>query len=143
MNLNLTITAMLLNTIIVAGKTQSLIGSWQLVRETTCQKEYAQLDTTASQNQTNDQQGMHAKRPQVIKFLDRQSGEENAKILNTRKNVNMRHFLYKTDGSRLYILDKKSRTIAETYNIDSFGADTLIVSNSTRACETKVFVRIK
>jgi predicted pyridoxine 5'-phosphate oxidase superfamily flavin-nucleotide-binding protein len=113
------------------------------MKESTCIEDQLPNDTSDSQDLLQDMKAMNDKTPQVIKFTDHQSGEENTKILNTRKNVNTRHFLYKIDGTSLYILDKKSRTIAETYNIDSLQGDTLILSNLARPCETKVFVRVK
>jgi hypothetical protein len=142
MKLNVIVTiALVLFTL--SGKGQSLIGSWQLVRESTCLEEHLPEDTSDTQALARDMKAMNDKTPQVIKFTDHQSGEESTKILNTRRNVNTRHFLYKTDSNSLYILDKRSRTIAETYNIDSLQGDTLILSNFARPCETKVFVRIK
>jgi hypothetical protein len=51
--------------------------------------------------------------------------------------------LYKYTGDALYILDKRSQTIIETFTIEQLSADSLIISNSARACETKVFVKIQ
>jgi hypothetical protein len=142
MKLNLIIT-ITLATLTISGRSQSIIGHWQLVKESTCLEEQLPNDTSDTEDLVRDMKAMNDKTPQIIKFTDHQSGEESTKILNTRKNVNTKHFLYKIDGNNLYILDKKSRTLAETYSIDSLQGDTLILSNSARPCETKVFVRIK
>jgi hypothetical protein len=42
----------------------------------------------------------------------------------------------------LLILDKKSQTISESYLVDKFTADSLIVSNASRPCDTKIFLKI-
>jgi hypothetical protein len=128
----------------LSGRAQSLIGNWQLVKQTTCLEDQLPQDTSAStQDLLADMKSRNDRTPQVIRFTDNLNGEEDTKILNTRKNVNTKHFMYKVDGNTLYILDKKSRTIAETYNIDSWEGDNLILSNASRPCETRVLVRVK
>jgi hypothetical protein len=79
----------------------------------------------------------------VVQFKDNRSGEESTQILFKRTDSGSKSFLYKFDGSTLYILDKRSQTISETYAVEKLEGDSLILSNSTRACDTKVFVRIK
>jgi hypothetical protein len=143
MKCNLIITIAAISFLTISGKTQSLIGSWQLVKQTTCIEEHLPQDTTSAQELVHDMKAMSDKTPYIVRFIDHQSGEESTKIFNTRKNTNTKHFLYKTDGANLYILDKKSRTISETYVIDSFKGEILIISNAARACETKVFTKIK
>ena len=135
-----TIIALLLCFMTCFCKAQSLVGSWQLIKQTTCLEEPAPNDTS---NQKGIVQNLTGQDPIIVRFIDQQNGEESAKILNTRKSSGTKNFMYKFDGSTLYILDKRTRTIAETYDIDSFQGDSLIISNTARACETRVFVKLK
>ena len=127
----------------VAGQAQSIVGSWQLMKQLNCLDEKISVNDAGIQEVMNDMNGMSNQTPQVIQFKENNSGEESTHILNKKKPSNTKSFLYKTDGSSLYILDKKSHTISETYTIDVLKTDSLILSNSSRACETKIFVRLK
>jgi hypothetical protein len=138
------ITVCLLALVALSGHAQSIVGTWQLVKQTTCLEDQVPQDTSAStQDLLADMKSRNDRTPQTIRFTDNLNGEEDTKILNTRKNVNTKHFMYKVDGNTLYILDKKSHTISETYNIDSWQGDNLILSNASRPCETRVLVRVK
>ncbi len=134
--------------LLLAGNTtifchaQSLIGRWQIVKQTTCghellpgnqQNEASLIDTKTHANKT----------PQIITFDDKNNGEENTKIFNTNKYANTKHFFYKLDSGTLYILDKRSKLIIDRYDVEKLQRDTLIISNTSRPCETKVFARIK
>jgi len=128
----------------LSGQSQSLVGSWQLMKQSNCMNDKISVDDDGVNDVLNDMNGMSSgQTPQVIQFRENQTGEENTHILNKRKTSNAKNFLYKVDESNLYILDKKSHTIAETYTIDVLKADSLILSNASRACETKIFVRLK
>jgi len=125
---------------------QSLVGKWQLVKQTTCIE--ADLAADEADEETEDlvnemKSRSSAGTTSVVQFKDNRSGEESTKILFKRKDYGSKNFLYKVDGSTLYILDKKSQTISESYVIEKLEGDNLILSNSSRACDTKVFVRIK
>ncbi len=80
--------------------------------------------------------------PQVVNFKKNSSGTESSRILNTGKTANPKKFYYKLNGKMLLILDKKSQTISDSYIVDKFAADSLIVSNAARPCETRIFVKI-
>jgi hypothetical protein len=107
---------------------QSVIGSWQLAKQTDCNQEVTEPNK---------------KFPQTLHFKDAFSGEESAKMLNTSKASNTKSFLYKIDETTLYILDKKSRMIVDSYNIDTLEADSLILSNTTSPCTIRVFIKAK
>jgi hypothetical protein len=81
--------------------------------------------------------------PQVITFKEKLAGEESTRILNRKKSANSKNFLYKFNGEMLLILDKKSQTITDSYLVDKFSADSLIISNASRPCETRILLRIK
>ncbi len=74
---------------------------------------------------------------------DNNNAEESTRIVSRRKSYNSKSFLYKFNGDAIYFLDKKSRTIIEGYTVEKFSADSLIISSAERACDTKIFIRIK
>lgn len=121
---------------------QSIVGSWQLVKQSNCLEE-----------QTNDQPGelgdlrqeMHAQNSpgqQVVNFKSNSSGEESTRILNSGKVANPKKFFYKFNGDMLLILDKKTQTISDNYIVDKFSTDSLIISNAARPCQTMIFLKI-
>jgi hypothetical protein len=129
----------------ISSQAQSIIGSWQLVKESSCMEESMMTATNDStQRLVDDMKSMgHHASAQVVTFKEKLAGEESTRILNHKKSANSKGFLYKFDGESLLILDKKSHTITDNYMVDKFSSDSLIVSNSTRPCETKIFRRIK
>jgi hypothetical protein len=120
---------------------QSIIGNWQLVKQGTCLEEHMTADS--SKGLVEEMKSMSPAGTQIVSFKEKQAGEESTRILNKRKGANNKNFLYRFDGEMLMILDKKSRTITNTYMVDKFSADSLVVSNVSRPCETKFFLRIK
>lgn len=122
---------------------QSIVGNWQLVKQGSC------LDESAANNREDDLENlrkeMHSRTPvtpQVVSFKKNATGRESSRILNSNSTVNSKKFYYKFSSERLLILDKRSQTISESYMVDKFTADSLIVSNSSRPCETRIFVKI-
>jgi hypothetical protein len=123
---------------------QSILGSWQLIRQTTCAEDnLPTIESDSIQDLLNDMKGMGMPAPQVVKFKEKGSGEESTKILNRKKSANSKNFLYKFDGEMLLLLDKKSQTITDSYEVNKFSSDSLIVSNYARPCETKIFLKIR
>ena len=122
---------------------QSIIGNWQLVKEGNCVEENMATDSDSVRNLVNEMKSMSSPFPQVVRFKEKQVGEETTRILNRKRGTNNKSFLYRFDGELLMILDKKSRTITDNFMVDKFSADSLIVSNVSRPCETKIFLRIK
>lgn len=94
------------------------------------------------ENLRKDMQSRTPVTPQVVNFKKNASGTESSRILNTSTTANPKKFLYKFNGDMLLILDKRSQTISATYLVDKFTADSLIISNSARPCETRIFVKI-
>lgn len=126
------------------SQAQSLIGRWQLVKQTSCLEDETPLnDSTGVEEVLNDMKSMSGPTPNVIQFKENNSAEESTKMISKKKSYNSKSFLYKFNGTELYFLDKKSRTIIEGFTIEKFDSDSLIITNTSRACETKVFVRIK
>lgn len=123
---------------------QSIVGQWQLVKQTSCMDDEISMTTPETEDLVADMKSMSdAGAPQIIRFKDNNTGEENTKIISRKKSYNSKAFLYKYSGETLYILDKRSQTIVEGFTIEKLDADSLILTNTSRACETKVFVRLK
>jgi len=122
---------------------QSIVGSWQLVKQTNCMEDNLTADTGDAQALVDEMKSMSPGTPQVVTFKEKMTGEESTRILTKRKAANKVSFLYKFDGEVLMILDKKSQTITDNFLVDKFSSDSLIVSTASRPCETKIFVRVK
>lgn len=122
---------------------QSLVGSWQLVNESTCVDDDLEPLNEDTEEVLNDMKSMSKPSTQVLILKDNNSGEESTRIISKKKSYNSKSFLYRHNSNSLYFLDKRSKTIIEGFNIEKISTDSLIISNATRACETKVFVRIK
>ncbi|MEX2230893.1 MAG: hypothetical protein WD824_01935 [Cyclobacteriaceae bacterium] len=126
----------------VSAQIRSIVGNWQLVKQGSCLEETASRQDDTLQSLREDMQTRSSVSPLVVNFRENSSGEESTRILNTSKSANQKKFFYKFNGEMLLILDKKSQTISDNYMVDKFTADSLIVSNASRPCETKIFVKI-
>ena len=126
----------------LAAQTSGIVGSWQLVKKSTC------MDTASAQEEDSQQLAdeMHSRTSpgaQIVSFRQNSSGEESTRILNSNRSANRNKFFYKFNGEMLLILDKKTQTITANYTVDKFTADSLILSNASRPCEIKIFLKIK
>ena len=121
---------------------RSLVGDWQLVSKSTCLQESARSDADGAEDLRADMHSRSPATPQVVSFKSNSTGEESTRILNSGKVANPKKFYYKYNGELLFILDKKSQTISDSYVIDKFTADSLIMSSASRPCETRIFVKI-
>ena len=122
---------------------QSLIGKWQLMKQTTCIENELDENTDVEDELVGDMKSRNAGELKVLTFREKNSVEENTKIINKRKSYNSKSMLYKFTGTTLHILDKRSQTIIDSFTVEKLSADSLIISNAQRACDTKVFVKIK
>jgi hypothetical protein len=117
---------------------QSIVGKWQLIKSSSCVGGDMDDDELVT-----EMKNMASPGNQVVTFKDNNAAEESTRIISRKKSYNSRAMLYKFSGESLFILDKRSKTIIESFNVEQLSADSLIISNSSRACETKVFVKIK
>jgi hypothetical protein len=124
------------------GFGQSIIGKWQLANETSCLDDDIEVNGD-EQEIVNEMKSMSGPSSRVIQFKDNNTLEESTKIINSRKSYNSKTLLYKHNAENLFVLDKRSHTIIETFTVEKLSSDSLIISNSSRPCETKVFVKIK
>jgi hypothetical protein len=125
----------------VSAQPGSIVGTWQLVKEGNCLEETAS-NKDVGETLRKEMKSRSSAAPLVVNFKDNATGDESSRILNTSKAASQKKFLYKFNGEMLLILDKKSQTISDSYMVDKFTADSLIVSNSSRPCDTKIFLKI-
>jgi hypothetical protein len=128
---------------IAAVKAQSIIGKWQLVKQSNCIEENITAANDSAQRLVEEMKSLSSATAQVVTFKEKRNGEESTRILNRKKSSNSKSFLYRFDGESLMILDKKSQTITDNYLVDKFSTDSLIISNAARPCDTKIFLRVK
>lgn len=124
-------------------KAQSLVGTWQLVRHTTCLEAEMGEEDAATDDLVEDIRSRDAGTASVIRFKDDNSGDETIRLLESRKSGKRNNFLYRYSEGRLYFLDKKSRLLVGSYDVDRLSADSLVFSDAKRACETRIFVRLE
>ena len=125
------------------GQAQSIVGRWQLVKQSSCVEDELGGNDDDAQALVDDMKSMSGSAPQVLELKDNNTGQESTKIISKKKSYNSKSFMYRYNENGLYFLDKKSKTIIEGYTIEKLEGDSLIISNSSRVCETKIFVRIK
>ena len=121
---------------------QSIVGEWQLIKQSTCMEENMKPLADSTQRMLNDMKSRGGATASTVTFKDNQAGEESTRIINSRKSGYSKNFLYKFDGEMLMVLDKRSRTITDNYIVEKFSADSLILANASRPCETKIFLKI-
>jgi hypothetical protein len=122
---------------------QSIVGRWQLVKQSNCVESELGEEEAGVKEMTEDMKGLSGAEPQIIEFKENNTGEENTKIISQKKSYNSKSFLYRLNEGTLYFLDKRSKTIIDGFTVEKMDQDSLIISNATRVCETKIFVRIK
>jgi hypothetical protein len=123
---------------------QSIVGRWQLVKQSNCvETELDEQEDAGVKEMVADMKGLSGAEPQILEFKENNTAEESTKIINKKKSYNSKSFMYRYSDGSLYILDKKSRTIIDGFTVERLESDSLIISNAARACDTKIFVRIK
>jgi hypothetical protein len=125
-----------------SSNSQSIVGKWQLAKETSCLDEDVQVQGE-EEELVKQMKSMSNPSTSVIHFKENNTVEESTRIVNSRKTYNSKTLLYKFSEQNLFVLDKKSHTIIESFTVEKLSADSLIISNTSRPCETKVFLKIK
>lgn len=125
------------------GQTQSIVGRWQLIKQSNCVEDELGEDEGSVQEMVEDMKGLSGAEPQILELKDNNTGQESTKIISKKKSYNSKSFLYRLADGNLYFLDKRSKTIIDGYTVEKMDGDSLIISNATRVCETKIFVRLK
>lgn len=125
------------------GYSQSLTGTWQVMKESTCLGNELEPPTETEEELTNQMAALSDQTPKVLRFYPDNSGEQNWKSVGKRKTAAREKFLYKMADDVLYILDKKSKLITDAYLIQVLTADNLVLVNKSRSCERMELVRVK
>src|SRR5688500_19598994 len=116
--------------LITVSEAQSIVGKWQLIKQSNCMDEKISPANEEEQRLTDEMNGMSSATPQIVTFKEKLSGEESTRILNRKKTSRNNSFLYKFTGETLMILDKKSQTITDNYLVGKITIDSLIISNA-------------
>lgn len=122
---------------------QSILGKWQLLKETNCMDEEISPSSETEAELRAQMRAMESPGPSVVTFKEKMQGEETTRLLTRRKPSGKTRFLYKFNGESLWILDKRSQTITESFVVEKLSSDSLILTSSSRPCEIRVFVRLE
>jgi hypothetical protein len=124
------------------ANSQSLVGTWQLTKQTNC-LESEVSDTTATDADMMKQFSSKSsnRSPKVMVFRSDNTGEENVRVLNKKKPDQIKKFLYKFDGTTIYLLDKKSRLITGSLIVDELTSSSLVYHTAGKVCEQVTLVR--
>lgn len=125
------------------GYSQSIMGTWQVMKESNCLGNELESPTETEEELTNQMAALSGQTPKVMRFNPDNSGEQNWKAVGKRKTAVREKFLYKMADDVLYILDKKSKLITDTYLIHVLTAESLVLVNKSRSCERMELVRVK
>lgn len=121
---------------------QSIIGTWQLTKQENCIENQLPGEESSG-NLADEMDKLSSPSSGIVRFREKGSVEESTRILTKKRKANASSLLYKLSGSTLLILDKKSQTLTETYSVDKISGDSLVLSNSSRPCEIRFFVKIR
>ncbi|MEK6783495.1 MAG: lipocalin family protein [Bacteroidota bacterium] len=134
--------ALLIFAIALTGRTQAIVGTWQLTEEKTCFLNQFEKSETEKELESGlgGSQNSVAK---LIKFDAKGGGEEGIFSTGKKKGSGMNSFKWKIDGQELHFIDKKSGIITQRFVLDELGTSTLRIHNAARDCEVKIFSRVK
>ena len=104
---------------------QSIVGRWQLVKQSNCVESELGEEEAGVKEMTEDMKGLSGAEPQIIEFKENNTGEENTKIISQKKSYNSKSFLYRLNEGTLYFLDKKSKTIIDGFTVEKMDQDSL------------------
>jgi hypothetical protein len=125
------------------GFCQSITGTWQVMTESTCLGNELEPPAETEQELVNQMATLSGQTPKIVQFNSDNSGEQNWKSAGKKKTAVKEKFLYKVADDVLYLLDKKSRLITDTYLIQLLTADSLVLVNKSRSCERMELVRVR
>jgi hypothetical protein len=128
--------------VVFAGKSQTVVGTWQQSGETTC----IQSELKESETEKELLPLMGASTTSVAKLISfdaKGKGKEGIFSAGTKKGSSMNDFQYKVMGQEIQFLDKKSGIITQRFVIDSLTENTLAIHNAMKDCEGRIFSRVK
>ena len=127
----------------LSGYSQTIVGIWQVTKESTCLEIELGSSSEAEEELTNEMAALSGQTPKVLQFNSDNSGEQNWKSAGRKKSAVRDKFLYKVADYTLYLLDKKSKLITDTYLIEVLTENNLVLVNKSRSCEQIELVRVK
>ncbi|MBX2964307.1 MAG: lipocalin family protein [Cyclobacteriaceae bacterium] len=134
------ITLILLNVAWAAGA-QTLAGTWQIMKESKCMSTDFGEPSETEAELSEVMSSLSGGTPRTIIFNADGSGEENWRTKGKRKPASKEKFLYRYSEGTIYLLDKKSRLITDTFIVEELTTTTLVFFNKDRSCERYELVR--
>lgn len=120
---------------------QSLVGTWQLTKQTNCLESELSDTVKTDPDMMKEFSSKSNRSPKVVIFRADNSGEQSIKTMEKKKVSNIKKFLYKFDGTTIYILDKKSRLITTSLIVDTLTTDSLVYHTAGKVCDQVFLVR--
>jgi hypothetical protein len=124
------------------AQAQSLVGRWQVTREENCLTSQLAPASETEQEMSAAMENRSGAVPKILKFNADNTAEQNWKQTGKGKSQDKEKFLYKTDGTMVYRLDKKSKLITDTWVIELLTENALVLYTKDRTCERWEFVRV-
>ncbi len=125
------------------AKSQPLIGTWQITKQTNCLEREASDSVQLDANLLKEFSSRSTRSPKVMSFREDNSAEESIKEPGKKQPKSVKKFHYKRDGNNIYILDKKSHLIVSGLIIETLTSDSLVYYTAGKECEKTFFVRIQ
>ena len=122
---------------------QNLTGVWQVTHESQCMDQELGTPSETEEELEEAMQSMSGRTPKVMILKADLTGEWNWKTVGKKKSAHKEKFIYRISDGIIYILDKRSRLITDTFFIELNTADSLIVFRKDRSCERYEMVRTK
>ncbi|MCU0356287.1 MAG: hypothetical protein MUE95_01780 [Cyclobacteriaceae bacterium] len=122
---------------------QNLTGTWQVVKQSNCMDQELGEPSDTELELLEAMESMAGAPPRVLSLASDNTGEWNWKTAGKKKALVREKILYRVNDGFLYILDRKSRLITDTFIIELATADTLILFRKDRSCERYELVRTK
>lgn len=126
----------------MTGKTQTIVGTWQLTEETPCIGQQIELSDTEKELLPGFGSSSHSV-AKIIRFDPKGKGEEGIFSSGKRKGDDKEAFRYQLSGDELQFLDKKSGMIKERFIIDELTSVKLRFHRVGKDCEMRTLARVK
>ncbi|HEU5290019.1 MAG TPA: hypothetical protein VFU05_05195 [Cyclobacteriaceae bacterium] len=123
------------------ANSQSLVGTWQLTKQANCLESEVSDTIKTDSDMMAEFSSKSNRSPKVMIFRSDNTGEENIRTMDKKKNAQVKKFLYKYDGTTIYLLDKKSRLITGSLIVDELTSDSLVYHTAGKVCEQVMLVR--
>lgn len=124
-------------------KSQSLVGTWQVTRQSNCLENEVTDTVRLDENMLKDFSSKSNRSPKIVSFNVDNSGEERIQEIDKKRAISTKKFHYKHDETNIYILDKKSHLIMNSLVIDKLTSDSLVYHAAGKECERTFLVRTK